>query len=60
MERSIGEVAQIFGVSSQTLRQWEAQKLIPPAKRKFIARWRVWTDEDIKTIEQVVKSRSKE
>ena len=60
MIQTIGQVAEKVGVSTETLRRWEAEGLIPSAKRQFIARWRVWTDEDIEAIERVVKHRSKQ
>ena len=60
MIQTIGQVAEKVGVSPQTLRRWEIEGFIPVAKRKFINRWRVWTEEDIQTIEQFVKHRSKE
>ena len=58
MDYTIGQVAKMFGVLPRTLARWEARSLIPAAKRQFIANWRVWTDEDVETIELVVKQRS--
>jgi len=59
MNQTIGQVAEKMGVSAQTLRRWEAAGLIPPAKRRFIARWRTWTDSDVEKIERVLKDHSK-
>jgi len=59
MNLSIGQVAKKVRVSTETLRRWEADGLIPPAKRKFIAKWRTWTATEVEVIERVVKERSK-
>lgn len=59
MNQTIGQVARRVGVSAETLRRWEAEGLIPSAKRQFIANWRVWTEQDVEAIERVVKDRSK-
>lgn len=56
--QSIGQVAKRVGVSTETLRRWEAEGLIPPARREFINHWRVWTDEEIEMIEGFMKQRS--
>ena len=59
MNQTIGQVAERVGVSTETLRRWEAEGLIPPAQRQFINRWRVWSEQDIDAIERVVEDRSR-
>lgn len=54
---SIGMVSREAGVSTETLRRWEAARLIPPAQRKYIARWRVWQPKDVKIIVAVANQR---
>ena len=54
---TIGEVARQAGVSVETLRRWEEARLIPPAQRKYIARWRVWQPKDVKVIVAVANQR---
>jgi len=59
MNLNIGQVAEQVGVTRQTLARWEADGLIPPAKRKFINKWRTWTALEVEMIKRVVKERSK-
>ena len=58
MNYSIGQIAKQVGVSEETLRRWEANGLIPSAKRKYIVKWRVWTNEDLEFIGQYIADRS--
>jgi len=56
MTSSISTVAKILEVSSQSLRKWERQGLIPKPHRRPTGR-REYTDKDIKAIEEYLNKR---
>jgi len=43
------QVSEITGISDQTIKNWERQKLIGPIKRDW-KRWRIYTQKDIDKI----------
>ncbi len=50
MELGIGVIAKSLGLTTETLRSWERQGLIPKARRKGLKGARVWTEEQVKEI----------
>ncbi len=56
MTYSIGTAAKILEVSSQSLRKWEKQGLIPKPHRRPTDR-REYTDDDIKAIKEYLNKR---
>ena len=57
MVYSIGEVAKMFNVSTESLRSWERQGLITRPHRRPTNR-REYTDKDIKAIKQFLIKRT--
>jgi len=57
---TIGQVADDFGVSVATLKRWEAEGIIPRAKRKHLTRWRVWDYDDAQKIGKFIGSKRSE
>lgn len=56
MEHSIGKVATKVGVSKTTLQSWEAQGLIPKARRKMLTNARYWDDAQVLVILDFARS----
>ncbi|MCL6438649.1 MAG: MerR family transcriptional regulator [Rubrobacteraceae bacterium] len=54
----IGEAARVFGVSAQTLRLWERERLIHP--RRTERGYRIYTSRDIERLRQIKHLRSVE
>lgn len=50
---SVGDLATRFGVSTESLRNWERQKLIPPAQRTP-GKHRRYTDEHVAAIAKLM------
>jgi DNA-binding transcriptional MerR regulator len=55
--QTIGQISKRFEVSSETLRRWEKNGLIPPARRIHLNKWRAWEDKDIQSIEALINQR---
>ena len=51
------EVADILGVSTQTLYNWLRQGRVPEPKRNPITNYRLWTPKDVDQIRLIVTSR---
>ena len=54
---SIGDLADKFGVSTETIRNWERQKLLPPASRT-LGGHRRYTQEHVDAIQRQIDSRA--
>jgi DNA-binding transcriptional MerR regulator len=52
------EVAEVFGVTTQTLYNWLKKGKIPEPKRHPITKYRLWTPQDVQRIRQVVNEES--
>jgi len=52
---TIGQASRRLRVSTSTLKAWEAVGLIPRLKRIHLNRIRVFTEDDIKEIEQFIR-----
>lgn len=48
------EVANLLGISKQTLIRWEQKKKIPLAKRNHLNQHRLYTNEDVEKIKQLM------
>ncbi|HRZ14944.1 MAG TPA: MerR family transcriptional regulator [Candidatus Omnitrophota bacterium] len=48
------EVAQMLGISKQTLFRYEKKGIFPKAKRHLINQWRQYTEEDIKKLKSIL------
>jgi len=48
------QAANLIGISKQTLIRWEKKKKIPLAKRNQLNQHRVYTNEDIEIIKQLM------
>jgi len=46
---SAGEAARRLGVTARTLKRWEQEGHIDPAKRDY-RKWRIYTEEDVDVI----------
>lgn len=57
MEYSIGETAKLLKVSTQSLRSWEKQNLIPKPSRRPTG-MRMYTDTTIEAIKQFLDKRN--
>ncbi|MDO4687100.1 MAG: MerR family transcriptional regulator [Corynebacterium sp.] len=57
MERSIGEVGKLFGVTLRTLRHWDEIGLACPSYRDWND-YRLYTDDDVVRISQVIAYRA--
>lgn len=57
MERNIGEVAKLFGVTVRTLRHWDALGLASPSFRDWND-YRLYIDADIERIQKVIAYRA--
>lgn len=53
---TIAAVSRRVGVPPWTLRRWEAQGHIPPAKRHPINRYRVYSELDVRRIRATLRS----
>lgn len=51
----IGEFAKMFGLSIQTIRNYQ-RKGILPERRNSVNKYRVFTDEDVATMASIMKS----
>jgi len=58
MTYSIGEVAKMLRVSTQSLRAWEKQRLIPEPQRRP-TNIREYTEGDIKTIREFLNKKNR-
>ncbi len=50
----IGEFSKMFGLSIQTIRNYQ-RKGILPERRNSINKYRVFTDEDVETMREIMK-----
>ena len=48
------EVAAILGVTSRTLRNWLQAKKIPEPRRDPKTRFRLWSQQDVETIREIM------
>ncbi len=48
------EVAEIFGVTTQTLYNWLRNGKVPEPKRHPVTQYRLWTPQDVQRIRQFV------
>lgn len=48
------EVAELFGVTTQTIYNWLRKGKIPEPKRHAITQYRLWTPQDVQRIRQFV------
>jgi DNA-binding transcriptional MerR regulator len=48
------DVADILGISKQTLYRYEKKDIFPKAKRNPINNWRCYTEEDIKRLKEIM------
>ena len=51
------EVAELLGVSTQTLYNWLRKGIIPGPKRHPLTNYRLWTVRDVETIRTAVTER---
>lgn len=47
---SVGEVAELAGVTSKTLKSWEYDHLIPTSERVGLGKVRVWSEGQVNLI----------
>ena len=52
----ISQVADMLWCSTGTIRRWEREGKIEPPKRRNLG-WRIYTDEDISTMKQIIAKR---
>lgn len=52
------EVAQLLGISKQTLFRYEKRGIFPRANRNFINRWREYSTEEIEKLRQIMRGES--
>ena len=50
MHYSVGEVARKFRVTTKTIKNWERDRKIPPAKRVKRNNWRFWDEQGLARI----------
>ena len=51
------EIAEILGISKQTLLRYEKKNLFPKPKRNPLNNWRVYTEEDLKNMLQIIEGK---
>ncbi|MDD2703316.1 MAG: MerR family transcriptional regulator [Candidatus Omnitrophica bacterium] len=49
------EVAQILGISKQTLMRYEKKGIFPKSKRNLINRWRQYSESDINKLKDIIR-----
>jgi DNA-binding transcriptional MerR regulator len=49
------EVAQILGISKQTLMRYEKKGVFPKSKRNLINRWRQYSESDINKLKDIIR-----
>ena len=54
----IQDIAKVCGISTQTIRYYERAGLMPPAKRNTDSNYRVYSEEDITQLFNIVQLRS--
>lgn len=52
---TIGQVAKKLGVSASSLRNWEQNGLIPRARRNTLRKVRIYTEPQVKQIEEFIR-----
>lgn len=55
MSKKIGDVASVLEVSTQSLRIWENEGIIPKATRNLIGH-RIYSEQDIQSIENLIRN----
>jgi DNA-binding transcriptional MerR regulator len=53
------EVAEVMGVTTQTLYNWLRKGKVPEPKRHPITRYRLWTPQDVQRIQQLLMAEEK-
>ena len=53
------EVAELIGVSTQTLYNWLRQGKVPEPERNPVTRYRLWKLHDVETIRTALRERSR-
>ncbi len=51
---SINEVANILGISKQTMIRYESKDIFPKAKRNKLNGWREYTEKDIEALKKIM------
>ncbi len=51
---SINEVAELLGISKQTVIRYETKGVFPKAKRNKLNGWREYTDKDILALKKIM------
>ena len=51
---TIGKLAAVLGIHPDTIRRYERQGLIPPARRSPMNGYRLWAEEDVADNRQAV------
>jgi len=51
-----GEVAEILGISKQTLIKYEKLGIFPKSRRNNLNGWREYTDEDVVKLKKIIGS----
>ncbi|MFA5363335.1 MAG: MerR family transcriptional regulator [Candidatus Omnitrophota bacterium] len=49
------EVAQMLGISKQTLLRYEKKGIFPKSKRNFINHWRQYSESDINKLKDIIR-----
>jgi len=49
-----GEVAEVLGISKQTLIKYEKLGIFPKSRRNNLNGWREYTDEDVKNLKKIM------
>lgn len=51
---TIGKIATILGLHPDTIRRYEREGLIPPAQRSPMNGYRIWSQQDVARVRQVI------
>jgi DNA-binding transcriptional MerR regulator len=49
------EVAQMLGISKQTLMRYEKKGIFPKSKRNLINHWRQYSEDDINELKDIIR-----
>ena len=53
-----GEVAELLGVTKQTLLNWLRRGLVTEPERNPVTRYRLWTEKDVERVRRMLRERS--
>lgn len=53
------EIAERLGISKQTLVRYEKKGIFTPARRSQINNWRLYTEDDLKAMMEIIKGNVK-